>query len=1585
MRELRVDINNKIATYNTRSGVIVCGNTNYKIKFTFDEEWDEFEYKTARFAWNDKYIDVVFYGDSVAVPMLSQATMLTVGVFAGENLHTTTPAKIPCMLSILCVSDRAKEAEYYEVDGTLEYRLPAIRPEDHSKILQAVNGKYELREAPDLTMNEGMVSAALETKVKPVQDKVKELETEIDEVKSNFGGEALRGELNKLYALIVGNAWLLNETFDDEIFESNLEYTLNFASNGQHFAKIEFSKTTNAQGIDTHTIHYRDADGNRTRVYTTAKTNCWEDEAYRNIVTEDAVSLDRVATRVKEEEETDAITLVGAINELGDKVETNQTAIERLNKLPAIIFETEEDIAELAKKFNLDTVTIVGAIDKLATTTNNLNKQYEGIKEDMDAICIPFEFKKFGAEIEFGGLYINIDTLKVWIKIAGYKYTISDWQQVQDIIKWIDDTGKDIVTWVNETGEGIVTWVNETGEVAVAWIDDTGKVVAKWVDETGKVVAEWVDDTGKVVAEWVDDTGKEVAGWVNGVGETIKDVINTICKALWLPEPFPENEEPNKESAEMAGQLIAGAVEAQKKVVSPAWKLNDTFADTNIFDYEFDFTSNGKTFSKMRSQINTGDNGLKTYVIHYIWYENGVERPTTVYSSAKTGGWIDTAYQTVYACNPSASSTAILNNVAGASWRLNEKLKANSLDSFRINCDFIANNEHYVQIRVVRAEGVYSPDDFQYQYDRDEIEFCKSKDEHIGGTLVYYYHPQLNEGGWLNPISGEYDNPTSLYRNITVLTQTDHIAYQLRKIGVEVTEKLDTTAQTMAGGLNEINRYMGNLSELEVKEFTPYSMRRSVEEEAPEQDTLVKAINRVYRRTVAMQETLDELDEKVGESVDTSNLQSKTDETLETNSKEIVGAINESFRKSKQVADIVIPKVIVTDLKDTTWRFNNTMSGFVMARNIKFISNGVTYTQMQAMGDLNSGEYAISYDTTKVYLASTGWIDEAYQNVTYIEGTQLTYSNFINWNNNNGELIKDITLDTEAQTLVEAINELNSKVGGGSSKAITDVTELPTENINPNSIYRLPVGTFYFGIDKMPWICRIVETLPSEGEPATSDMESFVLYYENSTNSASGYVDTMLGEMLGVPSGWYPVEALASLLGVTYSGVVFSEQDIPNDSLSLLIVYKLYQYTNDWLCINDNVGSVGSGYGAEVFNTPRNIASGDYSHAEGYLTEATHHYAHAEGNGCAASGMSSHAEGEMTAAFGHYSHSEGQETIAHGNWQHVQGKYNVQDIDERYAHIVGNGEAGNRRSNAHTIDWQGNAWFSGKIYTGGTGQDDEEAKELATKEYVDSKGGGSAENAALMVTVSTDYPTTMSAIVTAIQEAGGDISKLTFVTLTGYISCNLAMSFAWRGGNYYRVECIDLDTLTRIYNAPTDNSVYDATSMRIGEFLDAGRPEEKEEMPQIRFTTANGNDRENSTFYVNEDSPLKLTVEIVGGGALQVGDQLQVCKQKRFDGCRANNFRRKYKLQRFEEYVVTEEDLNKRFLTVNIFHTNKKTEHGLFRDGKEASLSPLYLRIRRAKGAIQNNDSGQTVDATFSNIVTVWKSHHRSNQAIRIY
>ena len=129
----------------------------------------------------------------------------------------------------------------------------------------------------------------------------------------------------------------------------------------------------------------------------------------------------------------------------------------------------------------------------------------------------------------------------------------------------------------------------------------------------------------------------------------------------------------------------------------------------------------------------------------------------------------------------------------------------------------------------------------------------------------------------------------------------------------------------------------------------------------------------------------------------------------------------------------------------------------------------------------------------------------------------------------------------------------------------------------------------------------------------------------------------------------------------------------------------------------------------------RTVASGSISHAEGNTTTSSGNYSHAEGTETTASGYTSHAEGHGTTAHGENSHAEGQGTTAHGVNQHVEGKFNIEDTKGKYAHIVGNGDS-YTRSNAHTLDWNGNAWFAGKLTQEGTPTDD---KDLITKKYVD--------------------------------------------------------------------------------------------------------------------------------------------------------------------------------------------------------------------------------------------------------------------------
>lgn len=102
-------------------------------------------------------------------------------------------------------------------------------------------------------------------------------------------------------------------------------------------------------------------------------------------------------------------------------------------------------------------------------------------------------------------------------------------------------------------------------------------------------------------------------------------------------------------------------------------------------------------------------------------------------------------------------------------------------------------------------------------------------------------------------------------------------------------------------------------------------------------------------------------------------------------------------------------------------------------------------------------------------------------------------------------------------------------------------------------------------------------------------------------------------------------------------------------------------------------------------------ASGDYSQAFGEVSNATGEGSHAEGFNTYAVGMFSHAEGRGTRSGGVGSHAEGFDTKASSDYQHVSGKYNVEDSADTYALIIGNGTSNSARSNAFTVDWNGNA------------------------------------------------------------------------------------------------------------------------------------------------------------------------------------------------------------------------------------------------------------------------------------------------------
>ena len=204
-------------------------------------------------------------------------------------------------------------------------------------------------------------------------------------------------------------------------------------------------------------------------------------------------------------------------------------------------------------------------------------------------------------------------------------------------------------------------------------------------------------------------------------------------------------------------------------------------------------------------------------------------------------------------------------------------------------------------------------------------------------------------------------------------------------------------------------------------------------------------------------------------------------------------------------------------------------------------------------------------------------------------------------------------------------------------------------------------------------------------------------------------------------------DSIYIFLGTDYS-IKSSVQSISNTANSY--TYKLY--VDEYESINSIINNMGSSFEVTIIYVDNNleickfshaegaytIASGDGSHAEGYSTTASGVFSHTEGYSTISSANRAHAEGSYTTASGDDSHAEGFATKASSNHQHVQGKYNIEDTSSTYAHIVGGGTGDSNRKNIHTLDWNGNAVFSGDVTA--TKSDGTEVSLLSLKSTLDS-------------------------------------------------------------------------------------------------------------------------------------------------------------------------------------------------------------------------------------------------------------------------
>lgn len=141
------------------------------------------------------------------------------------------------------------------------------------------------------------------------------------------------------------------------------------------------------------------------------------------------------------------------------------------------------------------------------------------------------------------------------------------------------------------------------------------------------------------------------------------------------------------------------------------------------------------------------------------------------------------------------------------------------------------------------------------------------------------------------------------------------------------------------------------------------------------------------------------------------------------------------------------------------------------------------------------------------------------------------------------------------------------------------------------------------------------------------------------------------------------------------------------------------------------------------------------------------------------------------------------------------------------------------------------------------------------------------------------------------------------------------------------------------------------------------------QMPQIRFANFQKVelwDEETETL----STRYRFTVENLGGGTLQVGDKLQIC-------CRRKYPNGKKKLRRMADIEITENDLNQRFLKIEVDPEDESVQKWLFRNDRNQSsvttLSAMYFRLKRVTK--YSDSDGMECNAIFSNVEQVWKTY----------
>lgn len=261
--------------------------------------------------------------------------------------------------------------------------------------------------------------------------------------------------------------------------------------------------------------------------------------------------------------------------------------------------------------------------------------------------------------------------------------------------------------------------------------------------------------------------------------------------------------------------------------------------------------------------------------------------------------------------------------------------------------------------------------------------------------------------------------------------------------------------------------------------------------------------------------------------------------------------------------------------------------------------------------------------------------------VSTIKTTQMTWG-FLN-SRLNREPIDSSSLNNSYTDLLWELNQASStyeigkpNTGGSSNFYVGLITSVPYVNKGNGKDEDLNM--------KGPWYVTYCGTDENEG----TGKYAFTGHIDDKVQAANTYYADRIVLKRELDYALEKNTVSPLLIGTYYTGV-----GIWYDSL-----LKAKEYLDKGKELPDGTYFPTTSY-AEIFNDyENNIATGNYSHAEGSTTYAA--------------GNCSHTEGYMTIAIGDYSHAEGISTKVTGMHSHVEGGSNY-IIDGCYSHVEGYG------------------------------------------------------------------------------------------------------------------------------------------------------------------------------------------------------------------------------------------------------------------------------------------------------------------------